>query len=168
MARKHIATTRVRASSPHVAEQERPDSGKSQLAPSLALAQVLLAATGCSSEQDLIDRIADAVMKKFEARLSEFERRIMDHVTRKAYRPSRHGKPKPGPERSETHLDDLKRVHAYVTQQYSVKRACEIVADENAYRTDRDLHYASVASMRDAYSDWQAKRAEHCPSARAS
>ena len=162
MARKHIATTRVRASSPHVAKHESPGSGKSQLDPSLAaLAQVLLAATGCSSAQDLIDRIADAVVKKLEARLSESERRIMEqtaqlkrHVTRRVGQLRKPGDTKPGPTMSAERKDDMRRVDAYVKEGYSVNKACDMVDAENRERGTSFAHYASAAAMRDAYPRW--------------
>ncbi len=74
------------------------------------------------------------------------------HVTRRT-----RGRKKglaPGPRRTDAHLADLKRVHAYVKNGFTLNKACDVVAAENADMPDRDAHYASAGSMRGEYPKW--------------
>ena len=79
---------------------------------------------------------------------------IKRHVTRRTGQRKKGSKP--GPKRSVERIGDLKRVHHYVAEDgLSVNRACEIVAAENMEKADRLAHYASAASLRDAYPAWR-------------
>ena len=103
------------------------------------------------TQDELADLIGQVIQKYLPGFLAASEKRIMSHMTRKlGGLCSRHGH-RPGPSLTAEHLDDLRRVHEFVRQDYAIHRACEIVHAENAARDDRHLHYASVASLRDAY-----------------
>ena len=82
---------------------------------------------------------------------------IKRHVTRRTGQRKKGSKP--GPKRTAERIADLKRVHRYVAEEgLSVNRACEIVVAENMEKADRLAHYASVASLRDAYPAWLEER----------
>lgn len=61
---------------------------------------------------------------------------------------------KPGPRRTVVHIQDLKRVHAYVKDGFSLNKACDVVAAENADLSDSAAHYASSGTMRGEYPKW--------------
>ena len=81
-------------------------------------------------------------------------RKLKRHIVKRTRKIN--GKPdiKPGPNRTETHADDLRRVHAYVKDGFTLSKACDVVAAENADMPDRGAHYAGAGSMRGEYPKW--------------
>lgn len=99
--------------------------------------------------QSLVLILCGENQKGFEKMVEGFKN--LQHYIAKRTRTHKQGTA-PGPKRTPTRYDDLRRVREYVMKErMSLLKACNVVHAENQQRPDREDHYGSADSMRGEY-----------------